>query len=95
MKGLYDGQKMGGTHLLESMLEGELNHHLQESKASGEINRKNWKTKKTARSLHAGHYELESGRDRNGTFEPKIVPRRQLIIQKNWRAMLPPCMPEA
>src|SRR5690606_3172293 len=25
-------------------------------------------------------FELESGRDRNGTFEPKIVPKRQLII---------------
>ncbi len=45
MKGLYEGKKMGGTdgvfapmlkHLLESMLEGELDHHLQESKASRE-----------------------------------------------------------
>lgn len=89
MKGLYEGKKMGGTdgvfapmlkHLLESMLEGELDHHLQESKASGEINRKNGRTKKTVRSLQAGHFELESGRDRNGTFEPKIVPKRQLII---------------
>ncbi len=89
MKGLYDGKKMGGTdgvfapmlkHLLESMLEGELDHHLQENRASGEINRKNGKTKKTVRSLQSGHFELESGRDRNGTFEPKIVPKRQLII---------------
>ena len=89
MKGLYEGKKMGGTdgvfapmlkHLLESMLEGELDHHLQENKASGESNRKNGKTKKTVRSLQSGHFELESGRDRNGTFEPKIVPKRQLII---------------
>ncbi len=89
MKGLYEGKKMGGTdgvfapmlkHLLESMLEGELDHHLHESKASGETNRKNGKTKKTVRSLQSGHFELESGRDRNGTFEPKIVAKRQLII---------------
>lgn len=89
MRGLYEGKKMGGTdgvfapmlkHLLESMLEGELDHHLQESKASGEINRKNGRTKKTVRSIQAGHFELESGRDRNGTFDPKIVPKRQLII---------------
>ena len=55
MKGLYEGKKMGGTdgvfapmlkHLLESMLEGELDHHLHESKASGETNRKNGKKKK-------------------------------------------------
>jgi len=89
MKGLYEGKKMGGTdgvfapmlkHLLESMLEGELDHHLHESKASGETNPKNGKTKKTVRSLQSGHFELESGRDRNGTFEPKIVAKRQLII---------------
>ena len=89
MKGLYEGKKMGGTdglfapmlkHLLESMLEGELDHHLLESKASGEPNRKNGKAKKTVRSLQSGHFELESGRDRNGTFDPKIVAKRQLII---------------
>nr|WP_293882808.1 transposase [Sphingobacterium sp. UBA1498] len=89
MRGLYKGKKMGGEdgvfapmlkHLLESMLEGELDHHLQESKASREINRKNGRTKKTVRSIQAGHFELESGRDQNGTFDPKIVPKRQLII---------------
>nr|WP_293883571.1 hypothetical protein [Sphingobacterium sp. UBA1498] len=72
MRGLYAGKKMGGTdgvfapmlkHLLESMLEGELDHHLQESKASGEVNRKNGKTRKTVRSLQSGQFELESGRD--------------------------------
>ena len=50
IQGLYEGKKMGGTdgvfapmlkHLLESMLEGELTHHLEESKAAGENNRKN------------------------------------------------------
>lgn len=89
MEGLYAGKKMGGTdgvfapmlkHLLESMLEGELDHHLEESKASGESNRRNGRTKKTVRSLQSGHFELESSRDRNGTFEPKIVAKRQLII---------------
>lgn len=89
IQGLYEGRKMGGTdgvfapmlkHLLESMLEGELTHHLEESKAAGENNRKNGKTKKTVRSLQSGHLEIESSRDRQGTFEPKILPKRQLII---------------
>lgn len=62
------------------MLEGELTHHLKESKAAGENNRKNGKTKKTVRSLQSGHLEIESSRDRQGTFEPKILPKRQLII---------------
>ncbi|SEB22400.1 hypothetical protein SAMN05443550_1354, partial [Pedobacter hartonius] len=46
---------MGGTdgvfapmlkHLLESMMDGELDSHLAESKSSGESNRRNGKTKK-------------------------------------------------
>jgi len=32
------------------------------------------------RSLQSGHLEIESSRDRQGTFEPKILPKRQLII---------------
>lgn len=85
MEGLYQGKKMGGTdgvfapmltHFLESMLEGELEHHLEENKASKESNRKNGKAKKTVRSLQSGHFELGNSRDRNGTFEPKIVPKR-------------------
>ncbi|WP_166670643.1 IS256 family transposase [Olivibacter sp. XZL3] len=89
MEGLYAGKKAGGTdgvfaplmkHLLESMLDGELNNHLEEEKASGGSNRRNGKSKKTVRSMSGGSFELETGRDREGTFEPKIVPKRQLII---------------
>jgi putative transposase len=80
MEGLYNGKKMGGTdgvfapmlkHLLESMLEGELDNHLQESKSSSNPNRRNEKTKKNVRSLQSGEFELESTRDRNGTFFTK------------------------
>lgn len=83
MEGLYSGKKMDGTdgvfvlmlkHLLESMLEGELEHHLQESKASGEANRRNGKTKKTVRSLQSDHFQLESARDRNGILCLKSSP---------------------
>lgn len=89
MEGLYAGKKAGGTdgvfaplmkHLLESMLDGELENHLEEEKASGVSNRRNGKSKKTVRSMSGGSFELETGRDREGSFEPKIVPKRQLII---------------
>jgi transposase-like protein len=89
ISGLYSGKKMTGgdgvlapllKHLLESMLAGELDNHLAESKASGKPNRKNGKISKTVRSLSSGEFELETSRDRSGTFEPKIVPKRQLII---------------
>lgn len=89
MEGLYAGKKAGGTdgvfaplmkHLLESMLAGELENHLEEEKASGVSNRRNGKSKKTVRSMSGGSFELETGRDREGSFEPKIVPKRQLLI---------------
>jgi putative transposase len=89
IQGLSEGKKLGGAdgvfgpmikHLLESMLEGELTNHLEESKASGVANRRNGKTKKTVRSLSSGHLEIESSRDREGTFTPKILPKRQLIL---------------
>ncbi|GAB2792479.1 hypothetical protein GCM10027275_41760 [Rhabdobacter roseus] len=50
MQGLSEGKKQGGAdgvfrpmikYLLESMLEGELTNHLEESKASGVANRRN------------------------------------------------------
>lgn len=89
IQGLSEGKKWGGAdgvfgpmlkHLLESMLEGELNSHLAENKAAGVTNRRNGKTKKTVRSLNSGHLEIESSRDREGTFAPKIIPKRQLIV---------------
>jgi hypothetical protein len=81
---------MGGTagvhapilqHLLESMLEGELSSHLEQSNDAGESNRKNDRTK-TVRSRQSDHLEVESSRDRQCTFEPKILPKRQLITRK-------------
>ena len=89
ISGLYSGKKMSGgdgvlapllKHLLESMLAGELDNHLAASKTLGQSNRKNGKTSKKVRSLSSGEFELESTRDRSGTFEPRIIPKRQLII---------------
>ncbi|PWK73829.1 mutator family transposase, partial [Mucilaginibacter oryzae] len=67
-------------HLLEAMLEGEQENHLEASKASGLANRRNGKTSKKVRSVQSGLVEIETGRDRAGTFEPQAVPKRQLII---------------
>jgi transposase-like protein len=62
------------------MMTGELEHHISESKLAGQPNRKNGKSKKTVRSLSSGEFELETGRGRLSTFDPKVVPKRQLII---------------
>lgn len=89
MQGLYNGKSLSPNdgvlaplmkHLLESMMDSELEGPLQEDKASGNSNRRNGKTKKTIRGLNTDTFELEPGRDRSGTFEPKVVPKRQLII---------------
>ncbi|MFM9403861.1 transposase, partial [Myroides odoratimimus] len=55
-------------HFLETMLESELENHLEEEKAKGIPNRRNGETTKTVRSMQSGSIELESNRDRNGTF---------------------------
>ena len=88
IKGMYAGKPMSGErgifapllkHFLESALEGELEAHLQNEKASGLSNRRNGKTSKVVKSL-SGEFDLESTRDRSGSFEPMILPKRQLIL---------------
>lgn len=66
-------------HFLEAALEGELQSHLAEEKASGLPNRKNGKSTKKVKSL-SGEFDLETNRDRNGSFQPIILPKRQVVI---------------
>ncbi|MEZ0452768.1 hypothetical protein ABTW24_14320 [Sphingobacterium thalpophilum] len=55
MQGLYEGKSLSPNdgvlaplmkHLLESMMDGELENHLNEEKGSGNSNRRNGRTKK-------------------------------------------------
>lgn len=91
---MYSGKPFSGEkgffaplmkHFLESALAGELENHLAESKAKGVANRKNGKTSKQVKSL-SGEFELESNRDRSGTFEPMILSKRQVIITEELEA---------
>jgi transposase-like protein len=88
IKGMYAGKPLNGEkgifapllkHFLEAAIAGEMEAHLQEERAAGRPNRKNGKTSKKVKSL-SGEFELESNRDRLGSFEPLILPKRQLII---------------
>ena len=65
--------------LIEASLEGELESHLKEAKAYGKKNRKNGKTTKPLKTPY-GQVELETTRDRAGTFEPQIVKKRQTTL---------------
>lgn len=88
IKGMYEGKPFNGEkgifaplmkHFLESAIEGELDFHLKEEKAKGEENRRNGRTVKRVKSL-SGEFNLETSRDRASTFEPMILPKRQVII---------------
>ncbi len=69
--------------MTEQILEAELTDHLGYEKHSAEGsnsgNSRNGKTAKTVRS-DFGEVKIETPRDRNGTFEPAIVKKRQSDI---------------
>jgi len=64
---------------LEAALEAELNTHLEESE---EPNRKNGKVSKTVKTGN-GQFDLTTSRDRNGTFEPQIIKKRETVLADN------------
>lgn len=85
LKALQSGQAITGKdgvlaplvkQLTEAALEAELDSHLAEDVIA---NRKNGKSKKTVKSS-SGAFELETPRDRAGTFEPKLVPKHQRTV---------------
>lgn len=66
--------------LTEAALEAEVESHIANDVLSGIRNRKNGVNKKTIKGLSDGSFELETPRDRNGTFEPVIVKKHQTTI---------------
>lgn len=63
-------------NLTEAALEGELESHLGQEIIA---NRRNGKTKKTIKSLN-GNFDLNSPRDRAGTFTPQLVKKHQTTL---------------
>lgn len=59
--------------LTEAALKAELEQYLQ---SETQVNRKNGSTKKTVKSS-IGQFELETPRDRAGSFEPQLVKKNQ------------------
>lgn len=80
-KSLYGKYEAFGPMLksfLEAALEGELDSHLDADERK-EGNRKNGKTSKTLQTSD-GPLEIETGRDRNSTFEPELVKKRETVL---------------
>jgi transposase-like protein len=66
--------------ILEQALQGEIDVHLETDQE--QPNRKNGKTSKAMQSEY-GAFDLETPRDRNSTFEPEIVRKRQTTLGKS------------
>ena len=64
--------------MLNSILEGEMEGHLDEEER-GSGNRKNGKGKKQLKTS-SGNIEVTTPRDRLGSFEPEIVKKRETIM---------------
>lgn len=62
---------------LEATLEGEMDAHLSADSTSS--NRRNGKSKKKVKHSSCS-FELETPRDRNSSFEPEIVKKRQTVL---------------
>lgn len=77
---------------IEEMLKGELDDHLGYSKHSKEGyntgNSRNGSYPKTITSENVGEVVLNIPRDRNGEFEPQIIPKGQTISGKIEEAVL-------
>src|ERR1017187_5972239 len=85
MKGLKEGKPLEGKEgilaplikrLVEASLEGELDHHLEQEQVP---NRRNGKTSKKVKT-GLGQVQIKTPRDREGSFEPKILPKRQTFL---------------
>ncbi len=61
--------------LLEASMEGEMNTHLEKSRP----NRRNGKGKKRVKTSF-GDVEIETPRDREGSYSPELLPKRQRIL---------------
>jgi transposase-like protein len=70
--------------LVERTLEAELTDHLgykpHEQKGRGTGNNRNGKGRKTVQS-ETGEIDITVPRDRNGTFEPKLIKKRQRRLE--------------
>src|ERR1035437_5190135 len=67
--------------LLEAGLQGELEDHLHGEQTTGnqKNNRRNGLTTKKVKT-HYGNIEVSTPRDRNGSFEPELLPKRQTTL---------------
>ena len=88
-QGLYAGKPLFGngglfTQLLKDLTQvallGEMDAHLSDTGLEEGSNRRNGVSRKTMRTS-GGTFELETPRDRNGSFEPQLIKKRQKKLE--------------
>ena len=93
VKAIQSGQDITGKdgvltplikQLTEAALEGEMDSHIARDVVK---NRRNGKSKKTVKSTN-GTFELETPRDRAGTFEPQVVKKYQTTVSDEIEAKM-------
>jgi putative transposase len=67
------------TQIVNASLDAEMEQHLDECKVNGASNRRNGRMSKILKTAD-GSVEIETPRDRAGTFEPQLVKKRQTIL---------------
>jgi transposase-like protein len=68
---------------LEAALKGEMTPHMASCVEDSENqNRRNGRSSKTVQSP-VGSFELETPRDREGSFDPQIVKKRQTVLNES------------
>jgi len=62
--------------MVNKMLEGEADHHIESERVAGKKNKRNGYTKKQV-ITPSGPIEISTPRDRNSTFEPELIGKRE------------------
>jgi transposase-like protein len=65
--------------VINRSLEAEMEVHLEDAKGAGAANRRNGKLPKVVKGTF-GELEIETPRDRQGSFEPQLVKKRQVRL---------------
>lgn len=88
VKDLMSGKKLTGEdgvltplikELVETALLAEVESHIADDALLGKSNRRNGYNSKTVKT-HSGTFELDTPRDRNGSFEPQMVKKHQTML---------------
>ena len=87
---LYEGRPLSGENgvitqlikkALEATLQGELEAHLSENALEIAGNRRNGFNSKNVKSSF-GSFELDTPRDRQSSFEPQLIKKRQTVLNE-------------